>query len=147
MKPLILLGIILIATFGAGTFDVLFPDVIPLRPYTSVFQAAHSATVDNFVKTVLPPLSIVLVVAVAIISVVTMTLFPHLSLPILIPLGSRGSHSRANRRAGVGWTDKSGKQPVRPEDQFRILLEIFGRPRVVMIYDKQKSQPDNGHKK
>lgn len=30
-------AILIVATIGAGVFDVAFPDVVPLRPYTSQF--------------------------------------------------------------------------------------------------------------
>jgi hypothetical protein len=37
---LLLLVTILTATFGAGLADVIFTDVIPIRPYTGVFRFA-----------------------------------------------------------------------------------------------------------
>jgi len=34
---LVFLSLILVATIGAGVFDIAFPDVIPNRPYTHTF--------------------------------------------------------------------------------------------------------------
>ena len=37
---LLLLAVVLTATVGAGIFDVAFPDVIPVRPYSHTFAFA-----------------------------------------------------------------------------------------------------------
>lgn len=138
---IILFSIILTATFGAGSFDVLFPDVIPLRPYTGVFQTAHSLTgsIDAVRLPIqIPALFLLVIVSVMLLFTVSL-LFPHLSFSLLMsPLGARGSHSRANRRAsGAGWKDTSQKQPLTAEEQFRILMQIFGKPRMVIVYGKE----------
>src|SRR4029077_3770126 len=38
LNRLLLLVTILTATFGAGIVDVVFTDVLPIRPYTAVFR-------------------------------------------------------------------------------------------------------------
>lgn len=144
MKALVLLSIILLATFGAGTVDVLFPDVIPLRPYTGIFQAAHSLS-EELRQTGLAQLTPTILIAALVVCILTLAIIwlPHLTSSLaILPLGSRGSHSRANRRAsGAGWKDTSQKQILTAEEQFRVLMQIFGRPKMVIIYDKQKPEP------
>ena len=141
-----LLLVILTATFGAGTFDVLFPDVIPIRPYTSIFQTAHSllTSSDNLRLSIQAPLMLMSILIIGLLLVSLTLMILHVPIPILIsPLGARGSHSRANRRAGAGWKDISRKQNknLSSEEQFRILMEVFGRPKMVIIYpSKQKEK-------
>lgn len=146
LARLVLLTIILVATFGAGTVDVLCPDVIPLRPYTGVFQTAHALT--SSIDAIRLPVQIPTMLLVVIVSIILLfslsLLVPHLSFSLFIsPLGARGSHSRANRRAsGAGWKDTSQKQPLTAEEQFRVLMQIFGKPRMIIVYEKQRDKPD-----
>lgn len=142
MKSLILLTVILIAVFGAGTVDVLFPDVIPLRPYTGIFQTSHLTTIDQSLKTNLPLVPLILIAITLLLTVTAITIFPHLAPSLsFLPLGSRGSHSRANRRAsGAGWKDTSQNQMLTAEEQFRVLMQIFGKPRMVIVYGKEEKK-------
>ena len=41
---LILLVLIISSVFGAGVVDILFSDIIPLRPYTGVFRTILTAS-------------------------------------------------------------------------------------------------------
>ena len=101
MKSLILLSIILIATFAAGSIDIIFPDVIPIRPYTyfSIGLINFSNTSQQF-STYLFQLVLLLTVSLLLL---------HFNIPLpLIPLGHRSGQFRRGKR--IQHTAKSSLQ-------------------------------------
>ncbi|TLX92544.1 MAG: hypothetical protein E6K97_01285 [Thaumarchaeota archaeon] len=101
MKSLILLSIILTATFVAGSIDIIFPDVIPIRPYTyfSIGLINFNNTSQQF-STYLFQLVLMLTVSLLLI---------HFNIPLpLIPLGHRSGQFRRGKR--IQYTSKSSLQ-------------------------------------
>ena len=62
---LVFLAIIATATFGAGLVDVIFPDVVPLRPYTGVF---HYTPIESLGRQSVMSEVIIITLAVALIA-------------------------------------------------------------------------------
>jgi len=101
MKSLIILSIILTATFVAGSIDILFPDVIPIRPYTyfSIGLINFNNTSQQF-STYLFQLLLLLTVSLLLI---------HFNIPLpMIPLGHRSGQFRRGKR--IQYTAKSSLQ-------------------------------------
>jgi len=101
MRKLILLSIILTATFVAGSIDILFSDVIPIRPYTyfSIGLINFNNTSQQF-STHLFQLLLLLTVSLLLI---------HFNIPLpLIPLGHRSGQFRRGKR--IQYTAKSSLQ-------------------------------------
>lgn len=65
-KSLFLLLVILAGTVGAGIADVVFSDVVPIRPYSSVF-ATSSRQVPLLENIISSPLYTILALVVAIV--------------------------------------------------------------------------------
>jgi len=101
MRSLILLSVILTATFAAGSIDILFPDVVPKRPYTyfSIGLINFNNTSQQF-STYLFQLLLLLTVSLLLI---------HFNIPLpLIPLGHRSGQFRRGKR--IQYTAKSSLQ-------------------------------------
>jgi len=91
MRKLILLSIILTATFVAGSIDIIFPDVVPIRPYTffSVGLVNFNNTSQQF-STYLFQLILLLTVSLLLL---------HFNIPLpLIPLGHKSGQFRRGKR-------------------------------------------------
>jgi hypothetical protein len=67
---LLLLAVILTATVGAGIFDVAFPDVMPIRPYSHVFSFAPLTMAVGRSSSVVSDILIVSLVIVLIASLI-----------------------------------------------------------------------------
>ena len=95
---LVFLAIILMSVFGAGAVDVMFPDVIPLRPYSGVFQNILSNQLG--VSSGLSQFSVnpATVNTVYLILIAIMVLFVSLAIfhPIVIPINPIGLTQKAS---------------------------------------------------
>ncbi len=101
MKSIIILSIILTATFVAGSIDILYPDVIPIRPYTyfSIGLINFSNTSQQF-STYLFQLVLLLTVSLLLL---------HFNIPLpLMPLGHRSGQFRRGKR--IQYTAHSPQQ-------------------------------------
>ena len=107
-RTLSLFIVIVSSVFIAGAVDILFPDVIPIRPYTSFFKtilpAAQASSLPGFWTGLHLAPAIIPLIAILILLVIPLH---GLSLPPLI-LGPHGKSDTSHSK----WHDKMAKKSV-----------------------------------
>lgn len=71
-KAFVILIVVFISIFGAGAVDVLFPDVIPLHPYSGVYVVGSIQTIASELtyNVSIPFLFVIVVLALFLLSIV-----------------------------------------------------------------------------
>lgn len=121
-RTLSLFTVVVLSVFVAGAVDIIFPDVIPIRPYTSFFQtvlpAAQASSLPGFWTGLHLAPAIIPLIAILLLLVIP----SHgLSLPPLI-IGPHGKSDTSHTK----WHDRMTKKSVTK----RILKRIKESERV-----------------
>lgn len=134
-RALVFLLIVLVATFGAGIVDVLDTDVVPLRPYTSVFLTnAISSNIGSQISNNLsiPNLFVITVIALMIISFVFhIPLVGVVLMPTRRPTVRSGTSAMADFNKAIAIEDrKRRKWKRKPTKVDKFEVRVYGKTSV-----------------
>ena len=102
---LILLVLIFSSVFGAGVVDILFSDVLPLRPYTGIFRAVLTTSWTDgsnvFAAKIVDPNPIVTgLFHLFLLCLIIVSLSLLVSYPVPLIIGQHGKSQVSHTRYG-----------------------------------------------